>query len=320
MANDTKNYDDLKIKELFTYIKNQKGDFKTKTGKSMSQFQDFSEKRFFSKETTGDCNNFEFSINVNNEKIQKSNDLNQCESASVTRSNQDISISEDTYHYTVGAYSSIRSGSKYAYMHSPKTTKMSTYKGKKISMYIGNTKSVNHITNNKSFVRNEFYNIKDFSGQVESFSKGVLHLSETILVKEFVKTSSQIAVDAHYYIFRADITLNPMKGHFTAFQQIFSGLYGDFVKYENLFRIFATTHTFSDKNATRMYDAAQVTFVDRANESLRSNVVRREHQTDINQNIDLLQEGAVAVRESHNLASSNRGAHFSSDSRLIHEE
>ena len=310
MANDTKNYDDLKIKELFTYIKNQKGDFKTKTGKSMSQFQDFSEKRFFSKETTGDCNNFEFSINVNNEKIQKSNDLNQCESASVTRSNQDISISEDTYHYTVGAYSSIRSGSKYAYMHSPKTTKMSTYKGKKISMYIGNTKSVNHITNNKSFVRNEFYNIKDFSGQVESFSKGVFHLSETILVKEFVKTSSQIAVDAHYYIFRADITLNPMKGHFTAFQQIFSGLYGDFVKYENLFRIFATTHTFSDKNATRKCNDTVAGFVTNNITTIANARLSREEAANSRQVVGLSRENAVNSVRGEGVGAINEGDQF----------
>ena len=294
---------------MYEYIEDQEEGFLGKTGRSIKDFHDFSEKRFFSKKIE-ESNTFKLSINVNNEKIQKSNELSQCVSAGIRRSNKEISISENSYHYTVGASSSIIAGNRYAYIHSPKTTKMNTYKGKRISMYSGTKNSVNHITNNKSCVRTESYDIKDFTGEFESINFADVYLSATILVKEFVKTSSQIAIDAHYYGGKFALSIYPIKGHFTISQQICSFVYGDFVKYENLFRIFATTHTFSDKNATRKCNDTVAGFVTNNITTIANARLSREEAANSRQVVGLSRENAVNSVRGEGVGAINEGDQF----------
>jgi hypothetical protein len=290
-----KKIDMIKIGQLFEDIEKYENPLDLELKKPFADFTKFKTNDHFTDEKTFKYDHFSFYRNPKNSDIQKSNILSMCISAKISRYAQDISKSKDTYKYTVGADSSINIGNSYNYtfgtssphFHNEKrptsnnprdrhygssqygsvkvdcsenhSVKKSIHKGKKISMSIGDTTSKNTIKDNDSTINGKSFSIKDLTNRVHSDKRGGVYLSFTGLAKHFFNIYAPLAIDSSFGPLRLDMTIIPMKSHFTASQQIFSAVYGDFVHYENLARIFALSFTAYDTQEIEKFKSAVLT-------------------------------------------------------------
>jgi hypothetical protein len=193
----------------------------------------------------------------------------------VKRHAHNISSSENTYNYTVGTYSSINVGNSYSYRSLPSSVKKTVNVGKTISMSIGNTQSVSNITNNESTIKGNSYSIKELTGQVSYESMLALQIETRSLLAQDYSIETPVTSSFEIDLTRWDITAIPVKGHFTALQQIISGVYADWANYENLARVLGFSFTFQDKNSTREYDADVAQFNKTTTTKLEEIIVKK---------------------------------------------
>lgn len=241
------------VQSLFTHIDAQEPNLNIPPLEVFNAFKEGTKYENFSQ--IKDIRNNTFEFKVHKKDNDQSNFTNKFLSAGVKRQTQSISKSEDTYNYTVGSYYSIKVGKSHSYISLPDSKKRSVNMGKTIAMNVGNTKSVSNVTTEaSSYIKADSYNIKDISNKVSVHNDLDLYFSTTTLLTQFVKTSSILETKYHLSPFRFDFTVIPIKGHFTALQQIVSLVYGDFVHYENLARIVGTTFTMFNQTATADYN------------------------------------------------------------------
>jgi hypothetical protein len=232
------------IEELIS-LKESLIDFE-ENDQSINDFREHLNNRSFVSISKDNTKTIKFGINTE-ATLTSEDDLNKSYKGSIDRKNQTVSVSNHAYNYHIGSSSSLNIGDNTSVTTLDENYEKTSIKtANTTSIAIGDTSSETTING-----KDESYNDKDSSSvnifdTITSNSKVGTYANGEFTINSFHKYSTTYTHHTNHTILSADFSFMPLKGNFTAIQQVMCGLYGDLPYSENLYRIFNFVYTIID--------------------------------------------------------------------------